>query len=529
VAAKIGFLATVAAATLVARRLRRRRGQGPHAGHGIAMLRAIPDLLLLHTREGVYLDYHARTPEQLLLAPERFIGRHMHEVLPADIVRQMQPMFERVWTSEEPIVGEFSLNVRDQVRHYEVRLVRCGTNQVMGVVRDISERRRTADALSASEERYALATAAGRVGVWDWHLETGDLYVDSRLKRLLGFTEGEIANRFETWSKLAHPDDVEQVLACANRHIAGDTAVFEIEFRMVAKDGSIRWIATRGALVRNGGDSARMVGTYTDVTGAKQTSAAAHHGLPHLDRTSRLAAFGEFTASIAHELKQPLTAIGTNAAAGLKMLGKPSPDLQELRAALTDIVDDTKRADQIIRSSRNLFRRHVVEKRAVNVNDIVRDVTMLVMPRLRAHDVRLVINLAETLPPVLGDRLELSQVVLNLTTNAIDAMQPVQAARVLELSTRPARTTVQVSIRDGGVGFDDVDVDRLFTTGYTTKSDGTGVGLSICRTIIEAHGGKIWAAPNAGGGATFTFELPIDGAPSEALTSSSASRPAAPA
>ena len=477
----------------------------------MAILRAAPDLMFLQTKDGVYLDYHAPRRELLLVPPERFIGRNMRDVLPPALYERLAPLFERVWESDQPVIGDYEVDLAGSRQHYECRLVRCGDDRVLSVVRDITERTRTEAALVESEQRYALATGAGRAGVWDWNLETNEMYVDPRLKALLGFENHEIANRLEDWGERVHPEDRSLVMERATNHINGATPAYEVEHRMLHKDGSIRWFVARGSVLREDGRPARLVGTDTDITERKHADEALRHAQSEMERMSRLAAFGQFSASIAHEVSQPLTTIIMNARACMRWLAGDTPNLAEVRATLVDVIDAGKRADDIIRHNRGLFRDHIVAKRRLDLNDLIPEVVSLAGSRLGMHAVNVQMHLADDLPPVLGDRTELCQVVLNLVFNGIDAMQEVDvSSRTLIVSTELAgQTEVQVSVRDAGAGLGGVNVDRLFTTGYTTKPTGTGVGLSICKTIAEAHGGRIWATANDGPGATFSFTLPV--------------------
>lgn len=478
-----------------------------------AILHAAPDLMFLQTRDGVYLDYYAPERNRLLIPPEQFIGRNMRDVLPASVLERVASAFADVWKSDQPVVVEYVIPLDRTQRHYEARLVRCGHDKVLSVVRDITDRKRTEAALVASEQRYAMATAAGRVGVWDWNLFTHELYVDPWLKRSLGFEDHELADTLEDWSRHLHPDDLPVALARAENHINGLTPTYDAEFRVLTKDGTARWLVSRGSVVLEGGRPVRMVGTYTDITEERTTDEALRHAQAEVDRMSRLAAFGEFAASIAHEVSQPLTAIVMNARACLRWLAHPVPDLSETRAALVEVVDAGKRADEIIKRNRELFRRHIVEKRPVDVNGLVLEVSALTGARMRAHAMKLQTRLERDLAPVLGDRLELCQVLLNLVANAIDSMHAVdENARVIVITTTAGERApheVEIAVRDAGVGLAGVDLDRMFTTGYTTKARGTGMGLSICRTIIEAHGGRIGVRANDdGAGATFFFTLP---------------------
>jgi signal transduction histidine kinase len=230
-----------------------------------------------------------------------------------------------------------------------------------------------------------------------------------------------------------------------------------------------------------------------------------------LTRVSRLTALGEFAASLAHEVRQPLTSIVINAKASLRWLGDVTPNLAEVRGALLDVVDAGNWASELIKRNRELFKQHTVTKEPLDVHDVVRDVTVLAQTRLQDCRVVLTTAFAPGLPLVIGDRIELQQVLLNLLVNSIDATQGVEpGARRIEVSTTLLPTgLVKVCVSDNGVGLDGVDMRKMFSLSYTTKPNGTGIGLSLSRSIVEAHGGRLWAEPNLDAGASFSFTVPV--------------------
>jgi PAS domain S-box-containing protein len=500
-------------ATLWIQRARRRETEA----RNMAILRAAPDLMFLQDREGTYLDYHAPSHDCLFVPPERFIGHKMRDILPPHVLAHVGPLFERALNTSETVIGEYDLDVGGSRLRFEARLVQCGDDRVLSVVRNVTERARVQAALVQSERRYALATTAGRSGVWEWNLDTDDIYVDPRLKALLGFEDHEIPDRRDGWRERVHPDDLEMVASRGRSFIDGTAPALELEFRVVHKDGSARWLMVRGSVVREAGRPVSLMGTYIDFTDRKQADEALRMTRSELDRMSRLAAFGEFAASIAHEVSQPLTTIIINTRACLRWLDQGPGNTTHVQETLSDVIEAGKRADRIIRRNRELFRRHiVVERGAVNLNDVVQEVAGLESDRLRTHSVRLETRLAADLPDVVGDRVELCQLVANLVNNAVEAMVDSDPkSRVVIVTTEVnGAGHVQASVCDAGVGLLAVDVAQMFETGYTTKASGTGVGLSICRTIVEAHGGRIWAVGNDGGGATFYFTVPVSEASS---------------
>ena len=368
-----------------------RAKQRDSEARSMAILRAAPDLMVVQSRDGVYLDYYARDHSRLYAPPEQFLGRNMRDVLPREVVDRVAPLFVQVWESDQPVIIEYSIEMPDRTRHYEARLVACGDDKVLSVVRDITDRIQTEAAQRQSDEALRQAQA-------------------------------------------------------------------------------------------------------------------------DLERMSRLVALGEFATSIAHEVSQPLTATILNARVCLKLLGDEPPDMAEIRSTVSEVIDAANRADSIIRRFRELYRHRVVDKLPLRLQDVIAEVSRLAGPRLRSSGVQLETVLPDDLPALVGDQIELCQLLLNLIANSIDAMQDgdVKSRAVTITVTLPSETEVEVAVRDTGVGLGGVDPTRMFTTGYTTKARGTGVGLSICRTIVEAHGGRIWANANPGPGATFTFRLPVD-------------------
>jgi C4-dicarboxylate-specific signal transduction histidine kinase len=231
--------------------------------------------------------------------------------------------------------------------------------------------------------------------------------------------------------------------------------------------------------------------------------------LAHL---TRVTALGELTASIAHEVNQPLAGVVANAESGLRWLRRETPDLDAACRSLEWIIDDGHRAGEVIRRVRSLANKASVEKLPLDVNDVAREVIALVQRELTSHRVSLRTELAPALPMILGDRVQLQQVIINLVMNGNEAMQAVMD-RPRELVIRSRQDEAQqvlLSVTDSGVGISVENADRLFNPFFTTKSTGMGMGLSICRSIVETHGGRLWATPNVPHGATLQFTLPVN-------------------
>jgi C4-dicarboxylate-specific signal transduction histidine kinase len=293
----------------------------------------------------------------------------------------------------------------------------------------------------------------------------------------------------------------------------GSHKPFEKEY--FRKDGSRVPVLLGGAILDERGDQG--VSYVLDLTERKRAEAElreserryreAQMALAHANRVTTM---GQLAASIAHEVNQPLAGVVANAEAGLRWLNRATPDLDAARRSLEWIIDDGNRASEVIRRVRALAKKTEIEQVPLDVNDVVREVVALVQRELTSHRVSLRMELAPALPMILGDWVQLQQVMINLVMNGIEAMQSVtDRPRELVIRSRqdePHR--VLVSVTDCGVGISAENADRLFNAFFTTKSSGMGMGLSICRSIMEGHGGRIWATANVPLGATFQFTLP---------------------
>src|ERR1700716_4273930 len=294
---------------------------------------------------------------------------------------------------------------------------------------------------------------------------------------------------------------------------------WEGELVQTKKDGSQVVVASRWSLQRDESSAPVAIlvinNDITDRKRAEEKARASEQRLldaqMELARVTRVTTLGELTASIAHEVNQPLSALVANAEACLRWLGRGTPDLEAARRSVEWVIDDGNRASEVIRRIRALANKADIEKIPLDINDLIRDVIALVQRELISHDVSLRMQLASTLPMILGDPVQLQQVIINLVMNGIEAMRSVtDRPRELLLGSRQDdRQLVLVSVTDCGVGISAENADRLFNAFFTTKSSGMGMGLSICRSIIEAHGGRMSAANNVGPGARFQLILPV--------------------
>ena len=318
------------------------------------------------------------------------------------------------------------------------------------------------------------------------------------------------------WQTAVHPEDVERYVEAWHASLARGEP-FEGEVRLRAADGAYRWFLARGRPLRDEeGQILRWYGVLTDIEDRKRaeeelraSEEALRNAQAELARVTRVLTVGELTASIAHEVNQPLTGVITNGQACLRWLARDDPNLEQARAAVHRIIRDGNRASQVITRIRALLQKGATQKGLVNLNHVIDDILALAQGELRHAGVSVQTAFAEPLPPVWADRVQLQQVVLNLIVNAIEAMTLVMdRPRRLHLRTDVDGQRILVTVRDTGVGMPPDVLDHMFETFYTTKPQGIGMGLAISHSIIDAHGGQLWAIPNDDHGATLLFTLP---------------------
>jgi PAS domain S-box-containing protein len=329
----------------------------------------------------------------------------------------------------------------------------------------------------------------------------------------IGCTWEELSARGGLASAL-HPDDVEVSIGTWRKARELGTHS-EHELRMRRADGEYRWFLSRAQPLRDErGNVVRWYGTVIDITERRVSEDALRDAREELARAARLTTMGELAASIAHEINQPLAAIVGQGSAGLRWLKRDTPELDEARDAFEQIVSNGQRAADVIRGLRALAKKSGPQPTSLDIDDAIDEVLMLTRNEAERQDVMMRIDLAVGDRPVMGDRVQLQQVMVNLILNAVDAMKAVDdRARVLSVSsalTEPGG--VLIAIEDSGPGLDPAIAPHIFDPFVTTKPDGLGMGLSICRSIIDAHGGRLWVSPGAAHGTVFRFTLPIGGA-----------------
>lgn len=368
---------------------------------------------------------------------------------------------------------------------------------------------RTAE-LRRSEAYLTEAQRLSHSGSWACVPALGKhTYWSEEIFRITGFPPGGGPPRFAEFEQRIHPDDRARTRENFRAAIRNKTDI-DHSYRIVCPGGETREIHVIGHPVLGpSGEVVEYVGTLMDVT-ERRRAEEERQALAHANRITTM---GQLTASIAHEVNQPIAAVVTNAQAALRWLNMRPPDPEEVRQALDRIVRAGRRAGDVISRMRALVMKAPPRRDRLDINETIREVIALMRSELRRTGIALQTRLADGLPLVQGDRVQLQQVMLNLILNAVEAMSGSHAgARELLISTEEDEANcVRVAVRDSGPGLEPDSLDRLFDAFYTTKPEGMGMGLSICRSIIEAHGGRVWATPNPPRGAVLQFTLPQQG------------------
>jgi len=392
-----------------------------------------------------------------------------------------------------------------------------GPPSFTGYLRDITERKRAEQELRRSEAFLAEAQHLSRIGSFSWRVATDEITWSEQLYRIFQI-EPDAEVSFELIGTRIHPEDLSVFLEHIERS-RRDRSDVQLEFRLQMPDGAVKHVHL-AAHIRSDQGRLEYFGAVQDVTERRASEEALSKARLELSQVARVTSLGVLTASIAHEVNQPLSGIVTNASTCLRMLAADPPNVVGARETARRTIRDGNRASEVITRLRALFSKKSATIESVDLNEATREVIALSLSELQRNRVILRPELADDLPPVIGDRVQLQQVILNLLRNASDAMSTIDdRPRDLLIRTEPDDTDpdnndpdnndrVRLSVTDVGVGFEPQAADRLFEAFYSTKNEGMGIGLSVSRSIIERHYGRLWATPNKGPGVTFSFSIP---------------------
>src|SRR3984885_11471230 len=375
---------------------------------------------------------------------------------------------------------------------------------------EVGQRRETTQTLRASEERWRSMFEASAVGIALTDENQRFVAVNEAFQRMLGYTADELRSLGPI--EITHEEDRDATQAMIDRMLTDRRAGYDVEKRYRRKDGTVIWVRVSTARPLAADSDLRGIPTIIeDITERKRAEDSMHEARDALMRVARLSTMGELSASIAHEINQPLGAIVANGQACLRFLAGPAPDIEDAREAVEEIVVDGRRASEVLKRVRGMVKNSVPEPGPLDVNGAIGEVLTITRQELHRHKVSVQTMLDPALPLAVADRVQVQQVVLNLVMNGIEAMREVDdRPRVLMLKSQLGNDReVAVSVEDTGSGIDPAQLGHIFEAFFTTKAEGLGMGLSICHSIVRAHGGRLSATGGALGGAVFHFTLPV--------------------
>ncbi len=493
--------------------------------HKAAILDSSPDCVVAIDHEGRITEFNPAAENTFGHRRSDVLGRHLADVIiPPSLREKHRTGFARyLATGDSRVLGrrlEMTALCADgreiPVELAITRIPQDGPPAFTGHLRDITERKRSEDALRLahaqvlrSEERWRSVFENSAVGVALTDLNGRFIATNLVYQRMLGYTEDELQQL--TFLDITHEENIEDSRALIGELLDGKRPQFQIEKQYRRKDGQPVWVRNNVSVVPGTERVPRfLMAISEDVTQRKLSEEALARARSELGKVARMTSLGVLTASIAHEINQPLSGIITNASTCLRMLSADRPNVDGALETVRRTLRDGNRVSDVITRLRTLYSKKELALESMDLNETAREVTALSLSELQRNGVTLRHELADDLPPVVGDRIQLQQVILNLLRNAEDAMSTIhdRPRELLIRSERVPGNQARLSVKDSGVGFTAETADKIFEAFYTNKTDGMGIGLFISRSIIEAHQGRLWATSNDGPGATFSFVIP---------------------
>jgi two-component system sensor kinase FixL len=486
-----------------------------------ALLDAAVDAIIVIDHVGTISEFSLAAQRVFGYTADEMIGRNVRDLMPEPYRGEHDSYLERYTSTRKAhIIGigrEVVARRKDgSLFPCELAVGRVADEEpprFVGFIRDITARKQADELLKRSEAELRLAQELANLGNYVMHVDGSEPdYYSPQLFSILDIPIGSAhissGDYFDRW---VHPSDKARVIE-AFRHVDSLGAPLDIEYQIVLQDGRPRHLHhIAQAVLDASGRVVKYVGTIHDVTDRRHAEDEARQLQDRLTHFSRLSTMGEMAAGLAHEINQPLSAIATYAQACQRFLKQPDPEIADVVAALEQINAQALRAGEVIRRLRNFVKNREVIREAVDCGRLLDDLRTLAETDARLHSVRLRIDAEDDLPTVYADPIQLQQVVLNLVRNAIDAMSeaPEERREVVLMTRLNEDGEVEITVADHGSGLAPEATEHLFNPFFTTKSGGTGLGLAISKSIVRAHGGRLWHTPNEQSGARFHFTLPI--------------------
>jgi PAS domain S-box-containing protein len=485
--------------------------------HKAAIVDSALDCIVTIDHEGCITEFNPAAEHTFGHRRDEVLGRHLADVIiPLSLREKHRQGFARyLATGEARLLGKRieMTAIRADGSEFPVELAVTripleGPPSFTGYLRDITERKQVEQALRRSEAFLAEAQHLSHTGSFSWRVATDDIAWSEQLYRIYEL-ENSVPVTLELIRTRVHPEDLTLYERMVEEARVGGND-FEWQYRLLMPDHSIKYMHALAQATRDQDGQLEYIAAVQDVTARRLAEEARDKARSELTHVARVTSLGTLTASIAHELNQPLSGIVTNASTCLRMLAADPPNVDGARETARRTIRDGNRASEMITRLRALFAKKSVTTQSVDLNEATREVIALSLSELQKNRVILRPELAHDLPLVTGDRVQLQQVILNLLRNASDAMSTINdRPRDLLIRTEPDdNDRVRLSVSDVGIGLEPQVADKLFEAFYTTKNEGMGIGLSVSRSIVERHYGRLWATPNNGPGVTFSFSIP---------------------
>jgi PAS domain S-box-containing protein len=483
-----------------------------------AILNSAIDCIITIDHEGSITEFNPAAERTFGYRRNAVIGKQLAEVIVPPSMREKHQLglARHLATGESRLIGKRleTVAVRADGSEFPVELTISripldGPPSFTGYLRDIMERKQWEEELRQSEAFLSEGQRLSRTGSFSWCLATGDIMWSDQVYRIFEFDQA-VPVTVELIATRVHPDDMHllrDMMARANSAADG----FEYEHRLQMPDHSVKYLHLVAHATRNQHDQLEYIGAVQDITKRHLAEMALGEVRSELAHVVRVASLGALTASIAHEVNQPLSGILTNASTCLRMLAAEPPNVEGARETARRTIRDGNRASDVIVRLRALFGKRKFVFESVDVSEAAQEVIALLLGELQKDRVYIQTEFANELPLVMGDRVQLQQVILNLIRNASDAMRDVEdrPRKLVVRTERDPDDQVRVTVQDAGAGFNPQDTNRLFDAFYTTKAGGMGIGLSVSRSIVENHRGRLWVTPNETHGVSFSFSIPL--------------------